>query len=160
MRATLPDAVAAASDEAGFESLVRTDLAGATAALPGTDGTNAWTGDVGPGTVFLSAPADGGWQLSVDGNTMVRRPAFGWANAFTVDRAGAATLSFDTPISRFLLVAVQAMLWVVTIGVALRRTRRHDRGERRRHPAARAPDETPVIIALADTGAELPVAQP
>ncbi len=156
-RAMLPETVAGASDEAGFESLVRTDLAGATAVLPDTDGTNAWKGAVSAGTVFLSAPADGGWRLSVDGTTVARRPAFGWANAFTIDQAGSATLSFDTPFSRFLLVGVQAVLWLVTLAVAIRRTRRRDGGERRRHPAARTPDEVPVIIALAG---EEPVAQP
>jgi len=157
-RAMLPQAVAAASLEAGFESLVRTDLAGAKAMLPGSDGANAWTGEASAGTVFASAPADGGWELSVDGTTMTRRPAFGWANAFTVDRAGAATLSFATPLSRLLLIGVQAVLWLVAVAVAVRRSRRQDSAQRRRHPAARAPEATPVIIELA--GDELPVAQP
>jgi GT2 family glycosyltransferase len=157
-RAALPESVAAASDQAGFESLVRTDLAGTTAVLPEGDGANRWTGDVAPGTVYLSAPADGGWHLSVDGTAMPRRPAFGWANAFTVDRAGPATLGFDTPLTRPLVVAAQAALWIVTIVVALRRSRRRTSGERQRHPAAHRVEEPPVIIEL--TGAELPVTQP
>src|SRR5262249_29416540 len=96
-RAMLTDPVAAASDEAGFEALAPTSLAGSTAVLPAADGANRWQGDVNPGTVYLAAPADSGWHLSVDGTTMARRPAFGWANAFAVDRAGPATLGFDTP---------------------------------------------------------------
>jgi hypothetical protein len=156
-RATLADPVAAASDEAGFESLVRTDLAGSSAVLPNGDGTNRWTGDVSAGTLYLSAPADGSWHLTVDGTTMARRPAFGWANVFTVDKAGAATLGFDTPLTRPLLVAVQAALWLVTAGVALGLgRRRRDRGERARHPAAHRVDEPVPIIELTD----LPVAQP
>ena len=73
-RATLPDTVAAASEEAGFESLVRTDLAGSTAVLPDGDGANRWTGDVGAGTVYLSRPSDSGWQLEVDGTAVARTP--------------------------------------------------------------------------------------
>src|SRR5204863_3370535 len=158
-RATLPDPVAGASDEAGFESLVRTDLAGATAVLAEGDGANRWKGDVGAGTVYLSAPADSGWHLTVDGTTMVRRPAFGWANAFAVDRAGTASLGFDTPFTRPFLVAVQAALWLATIVVALGRTRRRDdHRERQRHPAAHRVAEPVVVIELA--GDQLPVAQP
>jgi GT2 family glycosyltransferase len=156
-RATLPAAVAAASDEAGFESLVRTDLAGSTAVLPDGDGANRWTGDVGPGTVYLSAPADSGWKLQVDGTTMARTPAFGWANAFAVDRAGAATLGFDTPLTRPLVVALQALLWLAAVVVALRRGRRRDRDVRQRHPAAHRVEEPPVIIELA---ADEPVTHP
>jgi hypothetical protein len=157
-RAMLADPVAAASDEAGFESLVRTDLAGSTAALPGTDGANRWQGDLNPGTLYLSAPGDNGWHLTVAGATVTRRTAFGWANAFTVDGAGAATLGFDTPLTRPLMVAVQAVLWLVTAVVALGRGRRRERGERQRHPAAHRAEEPPVIIEL--TGPELPVTQP
>ena len=156
-RATLPAAVAAASDEAGFESLVRTDIAGSTAVLPDGDGANRWTGDVGPGTVYLSAPADSGWKLQVDGTTMARTPAFGWANAFAVDRAGAATLGFDTPLTRPLVVALQALLWLAAVVVALRRGRRRDRDVRQRHPAAHRVEEPPVIIELA---ADEPVTHP
>ncbi len=157
-RAVLADPVAAASEEAGFESLVRTDLAGSSAVLPTGDGSNRWQGDVGTGTVYLSAPADDGWHLTVAGESVTRRPAFGWANAFAVDQAGPATLGFDTPLTRPLMVAVQAVLWVLTAVVAIGRGRRRDRGERQRHPAAHRVEEPPVIIEL--TGAELPVAQP
>ena len=157
-RAVLTEPVAAASDEAGFESLVRTDLAGSTAALPDGDGANRWQGNVNPGTLFLSAPADTGWHLSVDGTTIDRRPAFGWANAFAVDKTGSATLGFDTPLTRPLLVALQALLWLLTIGVAVGagRRRRHDQGERQRHPAAHQIEEPKVVIEMTD----LPVAQP
>jgi hypothetical protein len=137
---------------------VRTDVAGSGAVLPAGDGSNRWQGELPPGTLFLSAPADNGWHLTVAGNSVARRPAFGWANAFAVDQAGPATLGFDTPLTRPLMVAVQAVLWVVTAIVAVGRGRRRDRGERQRHPAAHRAEEPPVIIEL--SGAELPVAQP
>jgi len=156
-RATLPDTVAAASQEAGFESLVRTDLAGPTAVLPDGDGANRWTGDVGAGTVYLSAPSDSGWQLEVDGAAVARTPAFGWANAFAVDRAGTATLGFDTPLTRPLVVAVQALLWLAVVVVAVRRGRRRDRDVRQRHPAAHRIEDPPVIIEL---DADEPVTHP
>jgi hypothetical protein len=152
-RAQLPTPAAAASDQAGFESLVRTDITGATAILPAGNGANQWTGDVTAGTAYLAAPADGRWQLKVGGVTMARRPAFGWANAFDVTAGGHATLGYDTPLTRPLLVAIQGALWVVLIVVALRRTRGATprAGIRQRHPSARLPDATEpsVLIDLA-----------
>jgi hypothetical protein len=142
---------AAASDEAGFGALVRTDISGAAAALPDADGTNAWKGDVAPGTLYLGAQADDGWRVSVDGTAAARSPAFGWANSFAVTTPGHATLSFDTPITRPLAVLLQAILWLVAIGVALQLAPRgRHRGGRDRHPTTRQPAEPPVIIDLGD----------
>src|SRR5205823_10923823 len=125
-RSMLTEAAAAASAQAGFGSLVQTDVSGAAAALPDADGANQWKGDVNTGTLYLSAPADDAWKLTVGGASVARRPAFGWANAFDVGTAGAATLAYDTPITRPILVALQGVLWIMAIAVALRRTRRAD----------------------------------
>jgi hypothetical protein len=149
-RATLTPAAAAASQDAGFESLVRTDISGATPVLPNADGANAWTGDVGPGTLYASSPADGGWHLTVAGRSIARTPAFGWANAFAVTAGGPAHLAFDTSITRPLAVAVQAVLWLMAIALAFYRGPREREAGRARHPAARRHHEAPVIIDLAD----------
>jgi GT2 family glycosyltransferase len=144
-RARLSDSAAAASDQAGFESLVRTDVSGATAVLPDEDGANRWRGDVPAGVTYLAAPANSRWHLEVDGRSVDRRPAFGWANAFDVTTAGAATLSYDTPFTRYVLVALQAVLWLAAIAIAVslrRRSRRRPQGwraSRERHPSAHVP---------------------
>ena len=148
-RARLTDAAAAASDQAGFESLVRTDVSGATAVLPDANGANSWSGDLPPGVTYLSAPANSRWHLDVGGTTVARRPAFGWANAFDVTTAGPATLSYDTPVTRYVFVAVQAVLWLGAIAIAVRRrSRPRPRGSLERHPSARVP------VAIASTPAD------
>ena len=140
-RARLSDAAAAASDQAGFESLVRTDMSGATAVLPDDNGANSWTGDLPPGVTYLAAPANSRWHLEVGGSTVARRPAFGWANAFDVATAGPATLSYDTPVTRYVFVALQGVLWLAVIAVALhRRSKPRPRGSRDRHPSSRVPE--------------------
>jgi hypothetical protein len=144
-RARLSDEAAAASGQAGFESLVRTDVSGATAVLPDPDGANRWRGDVPAGVTYLAAPANSRWHLEVNGTAVTRQPAFGWANAFDVTTPGPATLSYDTPVTRFLLVALQAVLWIVAVAVAVRRVRRRrPLGSRERHPSAHVPVLTAV----------------
>jgi hypothetical protein len=139
-RARLSDEAAAASDEAGFGPLVRTDVSGATPVLPDEDGANRWRGDVPAGVTYLAAPANSRWHLDVNGTAVTRQPAFGWANAFDVTTPGPATLSYDTPVTRYLLVALQAVLWLVAIAIALRRVRRRrPLGSRDRHPSAHVP---------------------
>jgi GT2 family glycosyltransferase len=150
VRATLTAPAARASDEAGFEALVRTDISGATAVLPDDNGANAWAGDVGPGTLYLSAAADSGWGLTVDGRSVPRRPAFGWANAFAVTAGGHAHLAFDTPLTRPLAVLVQIALWLLAIGLACYRGPREREEGRWRHPAARRAADPPAIIDLSE----------
>jgi GT2 family glycosyltransferase len=142
-RARLSDSAAAASDQAGFGSLVRTDVSGATAVLPDEAGANRWRGDLSAGVTYLAAPANSRWKLEVDGRSVDRRPAFGWANAFDVPTSGSATLSYDTPVTRYVFVAVQGLLWLAAIAVAVRRrSQRRPQGwraSRERHPAAHVP---------------------
>jgi hypothetical protein len=81
---------------------------------------------------------------------VARTPAFGWANAFAVGSGGPAHLAFDTPITRPLAVAVQAVLWLMAIALAFYRGPREREAGRTRHPAARRHHDAPVIIDLAD----------
>jgi hypothetical protein len=157
LRAQLTANAAAASGQAGFEALVRTDISGSPAVLPNDHPPDAWTGPVSAGTVYLAAPASSRWKLSVAGSTATRQPAFGWANAYDVKAAGSARLAYDTPISRPLVIVVQALLWLAVIALALLRSvpsRR--RAARTRHPAAApGPDVGPLIDLGADAGEDL-----
>jgi hypothetical protein len=84
-------------------------------------------GAVNAGSVIYLADASSPrWSLTVNGRDAARTKAFGWANQFRVDQAGSATLRFSTPISRYALLAVQVLLWVI----AIRRLRRWRTQER------------------------------
>jgi len=76
--------------------------------------------------VYVAEAASSGWHLSVDGHTVPRQQAFGWANGFPVAQGGNATLSFRTPISRYAALVVQVGLWAVAV-VLLVRWRRERR---------------------------------
>jgi GT2 family glycosyltransferase len=156
-RAQLTPAAAQASSQAGFESLVRTDPSGSTAVLPAAQPPNAWSGPLQPGQVYLSAPADSRWELTVAGAKAARHPAFGWANTYDVANSGDATLAYDTPITRPLAVLVQALLWIAAILILLVRAVPRRRSARARHPAMRGLADVAPIIDL-DEGAPTPVA--
>ncbi|MGH9246404.1 MAG: glycosyltransferase [Acidimicrobiales bacterium] len=122
-RAALPADSLPSGDERYVEAAHRAAMAGATPTLMRADGYAAWSGDVAAGEVYLSGTASDGWELEVatDGNatTAERRDAFGWANGFTVDEPGAATLRFRTPVSYRALLGVQVLLWLAVL-LALR----------------------------------------
>jgi GT2 family glycosyltransferase len=117
-RAQLSGGAAAASEQAGFETLVRADLSGSTAVLGDGVSTLGAEGDVRPGTVFVGQAVSSRWRLEVDGVAAPRRPAFGWANAFDVNSGGSARLTYDTAPTRWILVAAQVALWLAVIWIA------------------------------------------
>ncbi|HYF45237.1 MAG TPA: hypothetical protein VD926_03440, partial [Acidimicrobiales bacterium] len=108
----------------------RTDFGEATAALGDERGPTTFRGPVdGQGELYLAAGPTSGWSLEVEGEGADRRTVFGWANAFDVPRSGSATLRFDTPTTRYLLIILQAALWVVVLTRIRRPTDPARRGE-------------------------------
>ena len=86
----------------------------------GGDLTSA-TGDVPrPGDVYVSSAGGSGLTLSVDGTDVARDDAFGWASVFAVERAGTATLAFETPATRWAMLAGEVALWILVILFVLR----------------------------------------
>jgi GT2 family glycosyltransferase len=118
--ALLEGATAEASAEAGADALVRADLSDATAAFPGLDQLEGVSQDVPAGVVALAVPFDDNWKLSVDGVDAPARRAFGLTTAFDVENGGAATLAYESPASRALLVVLQVALWLLAFFVATR----------------------------------------
>jgi hypothetical protein len=149
-RAQLSEGAAAASAQAGFDSLVRADLGGSTAVLPDQTGPREFAGEVGAGTVFVGEGVSGGWELEVNGTKAERSPAFGWANAFEVPAGGTATLRYVPTVGRWLLVGVQAALWLAVIWLA---TRTGVRRAKRRGP------RTAVAPTLIDLGEAEPAGE-
>jgi hypothetical protein len=104
--------------------------------------------------VLLSEAVDHRWELTVDGRAQPRRTAFGWATAWDVSVGGTGSLRYRTAPTRYVLVLLQVLLWVVAL--VLVRTWRHgppfSRWRARRRVAA---STTPAVI---DLTAEPPAA--
>jgi len=122
VRAVASGPAAEASRQAGAEALIRSDFTGASPALPGPLPT-AGEGPVEGEVVLLAEAIDPRWELTVDGETLSRRTAFGWATAWDLSSSGAGAFRYRTAPTRYLLVAVQILLWVLAL--ALIRTWRH-----------------------------------
>jgi hypothetical protein len=119
------------------------DLSGSLPVLGGS-GPVRFSGNIPiPGGVLLAETPSSRWQLSVDGDSVARRRAFGVANVFAAGTAGPATLRYRTPVLRRLLAIVPFLLWAAA-GTVLWRTRRR--------PAPPEP-ETQLIPILAGTAA-------
>jgi hypothetical protein len=72
------------------------------------------------GSSVYQAAGGSGWRLDIDGEPVAREPAGGWASSFDVDRGGEATLAYDTPASRSVLVLVGLVVWAVVLVLLLR----------------------------------------
>jgi len=134
---------AAASRSAGSETLVRADLSDATPVFTDVDQFGSSDDELSPGVVHLAVPYDDNWKLSVDGERLDARRAFGATTAFDVTASGSGELVYETPASRTFLVALQVVLWLLVIlGVS-----------RVKLPTARRPDrlvEDETLIDLTD----------
>ena len=123
-RAVLSPGAAAASAESDPAALAATDLGTSTPVLPGGSATNG-RGPVPAGIMYLAQASSARWRLQVDGTSVARRPAFGWANAFTVPVPGQARLSYRTPLTRRFALLGQLVAWLVVVGVLVRGRRRY-----------------------------------
>jgi hypothetical protein len=129
VRAAVP--AATALDGTGVASLARVDLSGAKPALPtatiGAGPTEA-SGPVSAGnTLYLATTAAKEWRLDVDGKAVDRADALGWANSFRIDTAGDASLHYDTPLRRHLVLVAQIALWALAwVAFGRLRNRRHE----------------------------------
>jgi hypothetical protein len=105
----------------GISAAAEIDLSGAEAALPDEEGTLHWSGDLDDGTLVLfSAAHSERWELRVAGDDAEQSKPFGWANGFDVPEGGDATLSFVTPPVRYVILAVEALLWLWVLRSLLR----------------------------------------
>ena len=145
--AQLGPAGATASGTAGMDQLVLSDLRGATPAKTGfVAGRATQRLVVSPGVVTIAVPPSPRWTLSVDGERLASRPAFGATTGFDVPEAiGAdrpATLRYDRPFLQVALVVGQFSLWVIALFVAL------GLRLRRRRPAAVVTTGEPVAMSF------------
>jgi hypothetical protein len=127
-RALLPPAAAdAVAINDPFQAAIAADLHDAKPALREGDGYAAYAGDVANGDdVHVATASSSRWSMTVDGRTVPRSTGFGWANEFAVDATGRATVRFNTPVQRWLVLALQLVLWLGAV-IVLMRLRRRER---------------------------------
>jgi GT2 family glycosyltransferase len=125
-RTTLsPPAAEAAKTGPYFDAVAGVDLTGSPPMLTDHDGYTTASGNTGAASnLYLAEAATSHWSLEVDGQAAPRTDAFGWANAFAIERSGAATLSFKTPVRRYGLLVAQGVLWIAAIALWRRSRRR------------------------------------
>ena len=122
-RAQLPADTEFPSGEGGPVDRVVPGLTDAPTALPDDDGYQSFGGSVDEaGTVYLAEASSGQWQLKVEGQAAERQEVLGWSSSFSVPAGSSATLAFDTPVSRTLMLVGQLVLWLVVL-IYLFRTR-------------------------------------
>ena len=119
-RAQLDDAGVVASDAAGAEVLVGTDLSDSVPVFVGADQLDASTDDVAAGVVHIGIPFDENWSLAVGGTSIDPRRAFGETTAYDIPAGGVGELRYDSSTLRWLAVAVQVLLWLAAIVIAAR----------------------------------------
>jgi len=121
VRAGLP-ASADVPTDGGVAAALGLDLSSTPAVLPDEDGHLRWSGPVDDGTtVLLSAAHSDGWELEVDGEQIELAEPFGWSTGFEVADGGEASLGFRTPSSRYAIVGLQALAWLVVVRILVRR---------------------------------------
>jgi GT2 family glycosyltransferase len=80
-----------------------------------------FTGDVDEQSVlYLASDYSSRWTLTVDGDEQPHRRAFEWANGYGVERSGSAVLAYETPLTRYGMLALQALLWLVVLVLVIR----------------------------------------
>jgi hypothetical protein len=99
------------------------DVAGWQPVLTSLAGSAPSRGPVPSGTLYAGYAPAGHFALTVDGRSVTRQPAFGWAAQFATTK-GTAELSLEQFPYVPLAVTVEVVLWVVLSGALVGRRRR------------------------------------
>jgi hypothetical protein len=117
----------ASSQLAGATSMIGTDISGAMPLPTPARPEGLIEADVESGTVHLAVPFSTHWKLTLDGNKIEARPAFGLTNAYDVASAGRIRLGFESSRVHSFSVLLQFAAWCVVAFFALVRPRRKSR---------------------------------
>lgn len=89
--------------------------------LAGNETRSSFTGSVtGAQEVYLAVPASDRWTFEVDGREVDPVRALEWADAFAPVVDGRAVLEHRTPVLHRIVMAGQALLWLLAVVVVLR----------------------------------------
>ena len=108
------DNSSALSKQAGDEVLLSSELKSTMPIARVGDVASVAT-EVGASTVHLAVPFSNQLRLDVAGADVQPRVAFGGTTAFDVSDGGPATLKYKTPISQYLFIVVQSLLWLLVM---------------------------------------------
>jgi hypothetical protein len=109
----LDESSSALSKQAGDEVLLSSELQ-STMPVARTDDIASVATEVGASTVHLAVPFSERLRLDVAGTEVKPRVAFGGTTAFDVS-GGSATLQYRTPISQYLFMFIQTLLWILVM---------------------------------------------
>lgn len=129
------------SSEGGSAALVATELTGSIAALNGTTSWSSPSQELPVGRFHMGVPFDSRWTLNVDGQSITPQASFGTVMHFETGDGGNARLSYANPLSRYIWVLLQVLLWLVVVFAVLQPNVR--RGSRRQK--FELVDATPVV---------------
>lgn len=110
----LDDNSSALSKQAGDEVLLSSELK-TTMPIARVGDVASVATEVGASTVHLAVPFSNQLRLDVAGADVQPRVAFGGTTAFDVGDGGPATLKYNTPISQYLFIVVQSLLWLLVM---------------------------------------------
>lgn len=125
VRSVLTPIGAENSKLAGARSMIARGIGGATP-LPVPNRPEATMGASvdGPATVHLSVPFTSEWKLTLNGQGVPVRPAFGLTNAYDIAESGNVEISFQSSTAHTATVLIQFVAWCLVFFVALSRRRR------------------------------------
>ena len=104
----------ALSKQAGDEVLLSSELKSTMPIARVGDVASVAT-EVGASTVYLAVPFSNQLRLEAAGIDVRPRVAFGGTTAFDVSEGGLANLKYRTPISQYVFVVIQSLLWLLVI---------------------------------------------
>jgi GT2 family glycosyltransferase len=118
MRSVLTDTGAEASLDAAASALAQSDLSGALPIMVGADHLSGASAEVSAGTVHVAIPDDDRWRLTLDGEPVPSRPAFGTTTAYDVAAPGTVRLEYETSRAYHLVLLAQVLAWLAVLGAA------------------------------------------
>jgi hypothetical protein len=137
------------SSEGGSEALVATELTGSISALNGATSWSSPKQELPAGRFHVGVPFDSRWTLELDGQTIQPKASFGTVMHYDIEVGGVGQLNYSNPLSRYIWVFIQLMLWVAVV-VAIVKPNWRRRQTRKKYDLP----EIPPVVSLSGNGAE------
>ncbi len=98
----------------GVTALVDNDVSGSRAVLAGTTSWRSVTEEIPAGQLHIGTPFDSRWRLENASQSVVGMASFGSVMTFE-SSAGSGRLVYDNPLTRYLWVFLQMILWIIVL---------------------------------------------
>jgi len=98
----------------GVTALVDNDVSGSRAVLAGTTSWRSVTEEIPAGQLHIGTPFDSRWRLENATQSVIGMASFGSVMTFE-SSAGSGRLVYDNPVTRYLWVLVQMILWAIVL---------------------------------------------